>query len=265
VQSVTNKFYYKTEFPAGIGKVKPYPEDLQIIADTKNNIQNNLDLATFRCNTIYNGGKNSPSATIPNCPGTTPSGQPGALEYMIYFDYCWNGKEDSINDWQKNREENLKPPMNFWHSSQCPASHPVLLPALVTHIFYPIKPGENTSKWFFSSDVDPATGKLKGEPGHSAHADWFGAWNKKTNETWLANCSNVQEAECAFGLLGDPDTMPNAKALRLRKDYISGDQDPDSKIPVAKIYQEMCSLKKDIPAENGSMTAAYCRPGGHNH
>ncbi len=263
-------FYYKTEKEPGIGKVQEYPENLQLLGDTKNNIQNNLDMATFRCNSIYNGAKAQPSATIPSCPSTPKSTEPGALEFMIYFDYCWNGNESTIDDWEANRDTNFASPLNFWHSSVCPDTHPIILPALVTHIFYDIKPGEDTSKWFLSSDVNPKNGDLPMPGGQTAHADWFGAWNKEVNKEWNTNCSNIMDAECASGLLADPEGDPNSdvRALRLRNDFITGYNSPKARIPVKDIYEQMCSKADTEPFDpaQGGKQAAYCHPGGkHNH
>ncbi len=261
-------FYYKTEKPAGIGKVQPYPENLQLIGDTTNNKQDNLGLSTFRCNTIYNGAKTQPSATIPKC-ASSVSNQPGALEYMIFYDYCWNGNEDTVDEWEANRDKNFTAPLNYWHSSVCPSSHPVLLPALVTHIFYDIKPGDDTSKWFLSSDVD-ADSRVQTQPGGStAHADWFGAWNKQINKEWVDNCSNVLNAECGSGLLADPEGDPDSdvRALRLRNDFVTGYNSPKARIPVKDIYDQMCSQSETKPysSAQGGALAAYCKPEAHKH
>jgi hypothetical protein len=100
-------FYYKTEGTAGIGKVPYYPEGLRMIADRHNNTQGNLDASTFRCNNMFNGAKSDPSATIPTCFSPPKNGAfVGALEMLIQFDYCWNGKTDTIDDWEANSGRN---------------------------------------------------------------------------------------------------------------------------------------------------------------
>ncbi len=254
-------FYYKTEKPAGIGKVKTYPENLQLLGTKKNNIQDNLDLATFRCNNIYNGAKGQPSANIPNCPAIA-NGFTGAVELLVYFDYCWNGDESTIGDWKSNRDTNFTAPLRFWHSSECPASHPVLLPALVTHIFYDMRPDDDTSKWYMSSDVNPKTRKLEMAGGAHAHADWFGAWNKEVNAEWVRNCSNIQDAECMNGTLADTEGDPNStvRALRLRKDFVAGSANASARMPVKGIYEQMCSVGDDFSPDQGGAQGAWCRP-----
>lgn len=253
-----SRFYYKTEMNTGPGRVVVYPENLQIVADQRSGGP------TFRCNDIWN----SPSAqtphtfTIPNCSSTTASGFPGVLEYQIYFDYCWNGQEATIDDWRANRSMNLVPPRNHWWSSDCPPSHPFMFPALVTHIFYDIPAGSDTSRWHLSSDVDPDTLTIDGARGSSAHADWFGAWNKDINKEWVDNCSNVPGASCGEGHLESVASDPfrtNARALVIREDYDAG------QIPTLRledIYNEMCSAASERPFSpaNGGINAAYCRP-----
>ena len=251
------RFYYKTEKAAGVGKVKVYPDNLKIIADQTSNVDGNLGLATYRCNDIYNGGKMNASNTIPKCQSPNPKkGDPGVLEYMILFDHCWNGDTSTSGDWWQNHLINLKPPSKYWHSSECPASHPILLPALVTHIFYDIKKGEDTSTWFLSSDIDPNTRALKAKRGATATAGWIGAWNKEINEEFNKNCNNKAGAECAAGLLAD---TASPRALRLRNDWITGPH----RIPLKDIYEQMCSAHKSKPFDSkaGGALAAYCRPG----
>jgi hypothetical protein len=259
-------FYYKTEGTAGIGKVPYYPEGLRMIADRHNNTQGNLDASTFRCNNMFNGAKSDPSATIPTCFSPPKNGAfVGALEMLIQFDYCWNGKTDTIDDWEANSGKNGKvpnivPPNGSWFGNNCPATHPKVLPNLVTHIFYDIKLGEDTSTWFLSSDVDRATGALTSAGrGASAHADWFGGWNKQVNKEWVDNCSNIQNAECGAGLLADPNNKPNPKALRLRHDWIAGVNNPKARIPVTEIYQYLCPGGKPIDTTGAAAPAAYCQ------
>ncbi len=257
-------FYYKTEKPEGIGKVASYPENLQIVADRTNNDQRDPSASTFNCNNIYNGKKSTPSATIPTC--VSPyEGWHGVLEMKIEFNHCWNGNKETIGDWEANagkngKSPNLVAPMYHWFSSQCPASHPILLPALVTHILYDVKQGEDTSTWFLASDIDPTT-RTRGTTvrGSSAHADWFGAWNKQINAKWNKNCNNILNAECTGGWLADPIYTPNPRALRLHKDWVSGADTPNSRIPVADMYNYLCPGGKPLSANNGYENAAFCR------
>jgi hypothetical protein len=259
------RFYYKTEMPAGIGNVETYPDDLQLVADTENNVQTNVHLSTFRCNSMFNGAKSTPSATIPSCASPTSNGQPGAVEFMIFFDHCWNGETSTAGDWEANRDTNFVAPSRYWHSSVCPASHPQLLPALVTHIFYDVRPGEDTSKWFMASDVNATTGRLESPGGTFAHADWFGGWNPEVNQEWVDNCSNVQGAECGYGLLADPLNDSSARSLRLRNDYIAGYNSDHARIPVEDIYEQLCSIDADLDTANGAAAGAFCRPGSEGH
>ena len=249
------KFYYKTEMAAGIGNVAVYPDNLQLIADRKNNVDGNLDLATYRCNNIWNGGKHTPSNVIPTC--TSPNnGEPGVLEVLIYFDHCWNGDEDSTGDWSANLT-NFAPPLNYWHSSVCPDSHPILLPALAFHVFFDIADGEDTSQWFLASDVNPQTSTVDGQRGATQHAGWFGGWNRQINDEFNEKCNNTF-AECGSGLLADPANEPNPRALKRRTDWASGVH----RIPLEDIYAQLCTASDERPYDgtNGGAAAAFCRP-----
>jgi hypothetical protein len=249
------KFYYKTEMPAGIGNVAVYPENLQLVADRENNVDGNLDLATYRCNNIWNGAKHTPSNTIPTC--SSPNGDgPGVLEVLIYFDHCWNGSESTTGDWSANLVDFVAP-QNYWHSSVCPDTHPILLPALAFHVFFDIAEGEDTSAWFLSSDVDPSARVVQGIPGETQHAGWFGAWNPDINAEFNEKCNNTP-AECGSGLLADPANEPNPRALARRTDWVSGLH----RIPVADIYAQLCTASSERPFDpaNGGAAAAWCRP-----
>ncbi len=63
------RFYSKTEMPPGIGKVTTYPDNLQLVGDKDNNVQSNLHLSTFRCNSMFN-----------------------------FYDHCWNGETSTVGD-----------------------------------------------------------------------------------------------------------------------------------------------------------------------
>jgi hypothetical protein len=132
----------------------------------------------------------------------------------------------------------------------------------VTHIFYDVPPGTNTSQWFLSSDVDPNTLTVPGARGATAHADWFGAWNKEINKEWVDNCSNVPGAACGEGHLesvANNITNPDARALVIREDWDGGQIET---LPLRDIYNQMCSAANERPYSpaNGGINAAYCRP-----
>ncbi len=261
-----NAFYYKSETAQAVGNVQPYPANLQLIADQRFNNNGNQGTAAFRCNDIYNGGKSEFGGTIPNCPSPAASGQPGTLEYQIFFGYCWNGNESEVGDWVANLD-NFTSPEGYWHSGKCPASHPITFPALVTHIFFDIPLGETTADWYLSSDVDSKSRQLANEPGASAHADWFGAWNPEVNKEWVQNCSNTPAAGCGDAYLESyrNGQEATAKALVIREDWDYGQIDS---IPVEDIYNQMCSNAEHHPYNpaNGGMEAAYCHPdGAHDH
>ena len=237
--------YYKS-FGKAAGTTIPYPENMQIVAQSTVNVNGSKidsNVASFQCENHYGGGDNQKQNSIPNCiGGTAADGGQMLFEMNIKFPQCYSGKDPD------KYIQSLTVPLNHWWSGNCPSTHPYALPNLEFRIFYDIKPGANTSKWFIASDVDRASGVANPVRGSSVHADWFGGWNKEINATWVKNCNNKPNTDCQNGLLGGNASDP---ALKLHKEYPT-----PAPIPAREMLSKLCTSGKQYTKLTD---AAYCR------
>lgn len=235
--------YYKS-FGKQAGTTVPYPENMQIVAQSTVNVSSNdPNVASFQCENHYGGGDNQKQDTMPNCiGGTAGDGGQMLFEMNIKFPQCYSGKDPD------KYIQSLTVPLGHWWSGNCPASHPYALPNLEYRIFYDIKPGDNTSQWFISSDVDRATGAKNSSRGASVHADWFGGWNKEINAMWVKNCNNKPNTDCQDGLLGGSTSDP---ALKKHAEYPT-----PAPISGKDLLAKLCTSGKQYTKPTD---AAYCR------
>ncbi|MGI9599141.1 MAG: DUF1996 domain-containing protein, partial [Acidimicrobiales bacterium] len=199
--------YYKGEGLAR-GKSEIYPAGAALIAtenlNTKPESQGGVSgKYTFVCSDKYSTNGGASANTVPSCNGSATA----VLEMNVKFNQCWNGKNPA--DW-----ENFRPPANSWYSSNCTGEFSHTLPNLEYFVNYRVEPGENTSNWFLSSDVDPTSfGASKATGGSSSHGDWWGGWNEQVNQMWIDNCVNYRSGApsgCGFGYLTDGGTNGSA-------------------------------------------------------
>lgn len=237
--------YYKS-FNAAVGKTQVYPDNMQIVADSSINNRAS-DIASYQCENHYGGGDNQKQDTMPNCiGGTSADGGQMLLEMNIKFNQCWNGLDPS------NYKANLTAPLYHWYSGTCPASHSKIFPNLEYRIFYDIKPGENTSQWYISSDVDRATGTVNPVRGSTVHADWFGGWNKEINKMWIDNCVNTRGVDCSDGYLGGSTPADTQfPALKRHTDYPT-----PAPISGSSLLKALCTSGKTYTKPTD---VAYCR------
>ncbi len=155
------ELYYKAENADDPRGIIAKPNGLRMIAGAP-------DTRVFRwtCGGIS-------STTIPDCPTGS------RLTVSVRFPYCWDGRNLDSRDHRSHMAYGTN---NTW--GPCPASHPVHLPELTE--FAHFDDVADTSNWHLSSDrMDPA----RPEPnGSTMHADWFGAWDDRTQERWVDNC-----------------------------------------------------------------------------
>ena len=116
------------------------------------------------------------------------------LGAIIVGPNCWNGKQLDTPD---HRSHMAYQDWGDWGYPRCPSTHPYLLPFFEASAWYT---NDGTAgAWHFSSD------RMAGMPnlpaGTSFHADWFGAWDDITQNTWTANCID-KSLSCTGGDLG---------------------------------------------------------------
>ncbi len=210
--------YYKTlDHDGDYAHIEPYPEGLKIIAgdataQTPQDSTSPLSPIDWSCD--YDdrgsgqGGEHFGSASIPTCQhGQAWGPNLNSVRAKIRFPFCWNG-----NDMWLPKSAHMSYPVDAFQSTNCPASHPVVLPSIEFHIYWDVPEGVDTSTWWLSSDEQQDGSRLPG--GTTLHADWFGGWDRDTLERWVANCSNVSGAHCGHGLLGTSDSDPALTRLQ---------------------------------------------------
>ncbi len=237
--------YYKL-FAGYVGDGIVYPERMRFVIDKDvlhaAHQARGADQLAFKCNDEFNGNRSNYSEfPIPNCQsnGRQLGSGISTLEVDVLLQDCWNGQD--VTDY-KNNVALLSHPCKY---DSTPPLHTRQMPNLEYKIIYPIFPGEDTSQWFLSSDVDPMTYNLKGPTGETNHADWWSGWNAEVNKIWVDNCNN-KVADCAVGWL-DANA---SKVLKVREQY-----EGPYKIPAQQLYDSICKIPKTMakPAD-----IAYC-------
>ena len=203
--------YYKTlSWQGNYRHIDEYPEGLKMItgnqlANQPQDAASNLRSIEMSCDIDVRGGSgryNTNSNLFPRCAAGQASGaNVNSIKMQIRFPFCWNGR-----DLYQPDQSHVSFPNATFTSTDCPASHPIVMPSVEFLIFFDIPPGEDTSTWYVSSDVN-LDGSIK-PGGTTLHADWFGAWHRDTVNMWVDNCSNVAGAHCAQGLLGPQNHHP---------------------------------------------------------
>jgi hypothetical protein len=158
--------YYQAKYPQDPAKVETIPTGLRMIAGSAMARSDQPDtIVQWAC--IGSAGS---SATIPDC-GDQP------LQMLVQFPECWNGVDLDSPDHKSH--------MAYANGADCPPSHPVLLPKVEFRVEFPVS-GEGV---MVSSDLPmPAMGMGQAEPGQSAHADFFNAWNPAALEQRVGDC-----------------------------------------------------------------------------
>lgn len=97
---------------------------------------------------------------------------------------CWDGKNLDTPDHQSHMA-NAKWVFPNGHSFDgCPASHPFRIPVFRLSASYPVKTGDDASKWDLSCSAMAPAGSPRGA---CAHLDLFDAWGE-AKKTWTDNC-----------------------------------------------------------------------------
>lgn len=193
-----------------------YPHGLQMAAGfNKQGTHNQSFRASERLSWgCYNGS--STTAIRASIPGTVsapcPAGQP--IQATIQFPQCIAVEDGEPVLTSTNFVDHTL--MLFSESGNygdqgksCPASHPYRVPQISYLVRWPTveyvngRPDRSrpidVSGWRLSSDHHDS------DPGGSLHADWLGAWNLQTNESWLEGCfDTASPMNCSLGQTGQP-------------------------------------------------------------
>lgn len=178
VPSGVNIYYKQGYLGVAAAAILPFPKGLRIIAgDAKNTGPAGNVLARFAC---LAGG--SWQATIPSC------AVGDSVQAAVTFPQCWDGVNLDSPDHKSH--------MAFATGTGCPADHPVPLPEITMNFFYKVSEANNGDYWRLSSD------NYAGAGGLSLHADWYGAWDAGTLQTFVTRCIGAS-MDCHDNLLGD--------------------------------------------------------------
>jgi hypothetical protein len=143
--------------------VKAFPPGFRMIAGSAL-----AQSAQDRRVTFWNCGAMAgvpPSSTVPTC----PAGRATSLRLHVTFPSCWNGTSPDSANHQSH--------MAYAMRGQCPASHPVAVPAISLIFRYAISGGANVS--------------LSSGGQFSGHADFFNAWNQGALTRLVNGCLNA--------------------------------------------------------------------------
>ena len=186
--------YYKGNGPSAdqIRQIRPFPAGLRMIAGYNMASPGGDTHFAWDCE---NGGSNS--QTIPSC----PAGQ--RVGVRLIFPTCWDGANLDSADHRSHMAYGTYGTTGKWH---CPDGYPVLLPEYQIGIWY--SNDGATSSWHLSSDQ--MTG-MTHPNGSTLHADWFGAWDPATMQTWVSTCIDGL-LNCTSGELGNGTSLSGPPA-----------------------------------------------------
>jgi hypothetical protein len=135
-----------------IGRVQPFPADLEVIAgDAAARSAQSLRVTSWDCGAY---GRTEPTSEIPTCSG----GRRSSLRLVVNFPNCWDGSQlDSANH---------RSHLAYSVDGVCPESHPVAVPAISLRVRYGVSGGPTAEL--------PSVGDFSG------HADFVNAWDQRT-------------------------------------------------------------------------------------
>ena len=148
MRAIQVQAYYQDFFR--YGRVLPFPSGLRMVAGRATATRPQRGIVRWTCKDDQGAG----SATIPSC-GTKP------VTLRVSFPDCWDGRRLDSPDHRSHMAYNSAGGKEMG-PQRCPASHPVVVPALQLNVVYPIHGGDG---------VKLASGSIFG-----AHADFFNAW-----------------------------------------------------------------------------------------
>jgi hypothetical protein len=152
--------YYRPGVGVDPAVVEPFPFGLELIAGdpTRTEASQMDQSAGWVC-----GASPEMHTEPPDCPGTAP------LHMVLTFPDCWDGRHTRSDDFRSHAA--------YSTDGECPDTHPVHVPQLMMSINYGFSGP--------ADDLRLASGNV-----HSAHGDFFNAWDPEGLEREVANCIN---------------------------------------------------------------------------
>jgi hypothetical protein len=142
--------------------VQPYPVGLKVIAGSAMATEP-PDPARFKWSCL--GAPDSSTEAIVTCPADSK------LELLVNFPDCWNGVDLDSADHKSH--------MAYSAAGACPATHPVVVPALQFKLRY-------------ATAGEPGM-RIASGPGYTAHADFFNAWEPAALDNRLHCLRNLEK------------------------------------------------------------------------
>jgi hypothetical protein len=140
--------------------VEAHPAGLRIVAgDARATAPQSARVVSWHCGA---GSGVNAQATVPTCPA------PHQLRVRVRFPDCWDGTNLDSADHKSH--------LAYARRGMCPAMHPVPLPSVALNVRYPIAGGPDVT--------------LSSGPPHTAHGDFFNAWDQAELERLVELCIN---------------------------------------------------------------------------
>lgn len=234
---------------------------------------------------------------IPNCSGDYYFNTFGApypatrtvLEMEVKFWNCFPTYDENnpnaasnpdLTDW--TLWQPAGPSRGSWFFSNCggqgggggPLGDKETYPNFSYFVNYVVEPGDDTSDWFLSSDVDRATlnspnpSLVPTGPGSSHHGDVMWEWHDPTLQQAFDNCVNFSNnpirSGCGSGYLtdGGPDRanpLPGP-ALKLRQEYDTVGDPNSYKVSASQLFAQICQPLGPAHSYSQPEHAGYCKP-----
>jgi uncharacterized repeat protein (TIGR02543 family) len=194
--------YYKAGYGLNdVSNQQAAPAGLRMIAGTPAatpSTPQDEEIVHFVCYAQPSNNETARANHMITCP------QGSVLEVVINFPQCWDGVNlDSANH---------KSHMAYPAGGNCPATHPVNIPAISLIAKFNVMDPNGTQNWRLSSDMY-STAQVGG---YSLHSDWFNGWNQAVMERFVQNC-NRAEVDCVMDNLNDGQKLMNADGGILRQ------------------------------------------------
>ena len=281
-------------YERGMRNIAPNPDSVVEVPNSQGGTQGAVN---YKCSNNFSAFQFADGINdIPNCDGDYYVNTFGApypatrvvLEMNIKFWNCFDPNHSPADnqgrpetDWEAWKPAG--PGRGQWFFSNCSDAYgiggPIYdhYPSFEYFVNYVVEPGEDTSDWFLSSDVDPLSvtnpnGGTRTNPGGAAHhGDAWWEWHTETNQQWLDNCVNFSylaftttptATGCGTGYLtdGGPDNnnpLPGP-ALQFRPQFDTpGTVD---KYPLSQLFSELCLPLNPGRGFVNDESAAYCNP-----